>query len=82
MLVEQSDEAIIKTLRQYQGLSDNTIKTFALFTCFKQNVLCDTDPDFIQGLKIFLNKQDITPEDINHIKVEYNGSLTLFSLCM
>lgn len=82
MLVEQPDEAIISTLKQYQGLSDNVIKTFALFTCFKQNILCDTDPDFITGLKIFLNKSEILPEDINHIRVEYNGQLTLFSLCM
>ncbi|XQP54870.1 MAG: hypothetical protein ACOQNV_01910 [Mycoplasmoidaceae bacterium] len=82
MLVEQPDQAIINTLKQYQGLSLNVINTFALFTCFKQNILCDTDPDFIAGLKIFLNKSEILPEDINHIRAEYNGQLTLFSLCM
>lgn len=81
-LVEQPEDAIINTLGQYQGLSMNTIKTFALFTCFKQNILCDTDPDFLMGLRIFLNKNEITPDDIAHIKSEYNGQLTLFSLCM
>ena len=81
-LVKQPDEVIINTLSQYRNLNINTIKTFALFTCFKQNVLCDTDPDFLEGLRIFLNKTEITPEDIAHIKTEYNGQLTLFSLCM
>lgn len=81
-LAASSEEQIINTLQQYQQLTLNTIKTFALFCCFKQDVLCDQDPDFIQGLQIFLNKQNITEEDINNIKIEYRGQLTLFSLCM
>lgn len=81
-LAKESEEQIIYTLQRYTNLSMNTIKTFALFSCFKQNILCSEDPDFIKGLKIFLNKENITQEDINKIKIEYEGQLTLFSLCM
>lgn len=81
-LAQQSEQTIIDTLNQYPNLSINTIKTFALFSCFKQNVLCEEDPDFKKGLQIFLKKQNITQEDINNIKIEYEGQLTLFSLCI
>ena len=81
-LAKQPEIEIQNVLSKYQGLDINTIKTFILFTCFKQNVLCNEDPDFIKGLQIFLNKQNISEEDINNIKIEYEGQLTLFSLCM
>ncbi|XQP55764.1 MAG: hypothetical protein ACOQNY_03085 [Mycoplasmoidaceae bacterium] len=81
-LSKQPEALIYDTLRSYQGLNINTIQTFALFSCFKQDVLCEHDLDFIKGLKIFLNKQKIDEQDINHIKIEYRGQLTLFSLCM
>lgn len=81
-LAKQSDEEIIKTLSHYQGLTINTIKTFIIFSCFHQDVICDTDQDFLQGLQVFLNKQNVDQQDINNIKIEYKGQLTLFSLCM
>ncbi len=81
-LMKQDDNEIIKILSHYQGLTINTIKTFIIFGCFHQDVICDTDPDFLLGLQIFLNKQNIEQQDINNIKIEYKGQLTLFSLCM
>lgn len=81
-LSSQPEAIIYDTLKSYLGLNINTIQTFALFSCFKQDVLCEHDLDFIKGLKIFLNKQKIDEQDINHIKIEYRGQLTLFSLCM
>ena len=77
-----SEESIIKILSQYHELSLNTIQTFALFACFKQNVLCSEDEDFKKGLQIFLNKEKIDAQDINSIKIKYKDQLTLFSLCM
>ncbi|MBQ0045482.1 MAG: hypothetical protein KBS35_01145 [Mycoplasma sp.] len=81
-IAKMSEDKIALALKNYKHLSINAINTFILFGCFKQNVLCDSDPDFIRGLQIFLNKQNITQEDINNIKIEYRDQLTLFSLCM
>lgn len=82
LLSKQSEDLIIENLSKYQGLSLNSIKTFAIFGLSKQNILADQDQDFIKGLQIFLNKQNIEQQDINSIKIEYRGELTLFSLCM
>ncbi len=82
LLSKQSEDLIIENLSKYQSLSLNSIKTFAIFGLSKQNILADQDPDFIKGLQIFLNKQNIEQQDINSIKIEYRGELTLFSLCM
>lgn len=81
-MAKMSEDNIVSSLSKYPDLSLNAINTFVLFGCFKQNVFCDSDPDFINGLKIFLNKQNISEEDINNIKIEYRGQWTLFSLCM
>lgn len=81
-LKKQSQQNLLDALGRYEGLSLNSIKLFALFSFFRKDVLCDTDPDFIKGLQVFLNKQNITQEDIDHIKIEYKGEETLFSLCM
>lgn len=82
LMSQCTEDWIIKTLSKYKGLNLNTIKTFMLFCCFKQNILCDEDEDFKIGLKIFLHKEKITSQDINHIKIKYKDYLTLFSLCM
>ncbi|MCQ2957067.1 MAG: hypothetical protein MJ233_04560 [Mycoplasmoidaceae bacterium] len=81
-MMKQDEESIIKTFSHYPGLTLNTIKTFIIFSYFQQDILCDTDPDLLLGLQIFLNKQNIDQQDINNIKIEYKGQLTLFSLCM
>jgi len=81
-LSKLSSEEIIKALSSYQGLTLNTIKQFCLFSCFKQDVLCVEDPDFIDGLKIYLNKKDISKQDIINIEQQFSGQYTLFSLCM
>ncbi|MCQ3907624.1 MAG: hypothetical protein MJ219_02550 [Mycoplasmoidaceae bacterium] len=82
MCLTCSESYAIDILSKYSGISLNTIKTFALFACFKQNILCNEDEDFIKGLQTFLHKQKITAQDINSIKIKYKGQLTLFSLCM
>ena len=82
LLSKSSEDTIIKTLSNYNGLKLNTIKTFMLFSCFKQNILCYEDEDFEKGLRIFLNKEKIDAHDINNIKIKYKDYLTLFSLCM
>lgn len=81
-LMKLNETQIIEQLSQYPNLKIDTIKTFAIFSLYKNNVLCDEDPDFIEGLKIYLNKQNIDKQDINNIKIEYSGQLSLFCLCM
>lgn len=81
-LRESDDLTIVNTFRNYPALSINSINLFLIFSYFKNDVLCDTDNDFMEGLKIFLDKQNIEMDDINNIKIEYRGQLTLFSLCM
>jgi len=80
-LAKCDTQTIIKTLN-YPGLTLSSLKQYALFGCFKQDVFCSEDPDFIDGLKMYLNKQDITKQDIINIEKEYKTQLTLFSLCM
>lgn len=80
-LINQPTQVIIDTLVQYR-VDVNTAKTFAIFGCFKQDVLCEYDPDFKTGLQLFLKKKDITQEDIKQIRIEYQGQETLFSLWM
>lgn len=82
LLGAKSEKEIIDWMSKYEGLTVNTIKTFLIFVLFKQNVLCETDPDFLLGLKVFLQKENIVEQDIENIKSEYNHELTLFSLCM
>lgn len=81
-LQKQDELTIVNTLGKYKALTLNSIQTFLIFSCFKQNVLCDHDEDFITGLKIFLNKENIDNDDIKNITIDYMGQLTLFSLCM
>lgn len=81
-LANGNEQLVIDKLSRYESLSMNSIHTFAIFCLFKQNVLAEHDPDFIKGLKIFLNKQNIESQDIDNIKIEYRDQLTLFSLCM
>lgn len=73
---------IITLLKKYPELTENTINIFLIFSLFKKDILCDTDPDFMTGLKIFLNKKEVTSKDITSIKTKYADSLSLFSLCM
>ncbi|MCQ2747724.1 MAG: hypothetical protein MJ223_00290 [Mycoplasmoidaceae bacterium] len=81
-LVKLSEEEISSSLKKYPHINLDIINQFLLFTCFKQNVLCEQDKDFIIGLKIFLSKEDIDMDDIKNIKIKYRNELTLFSLCM
>lgn len=78
----QSTEDIIKALTAYDGLKITTAKHFALFSCGKKDVLCLEDFDFLIGLRLFLNKEILSPEDIQAIKQEYKDDGSVFSLCM
>lgn len=81
-LKKQSKQDILNALGQFAGLSINSIDIFCIFSCFKQDILCENDSDFIAGLQIFLDKDSARQEDIDRIKEEYKDDLTLFSLCM
>lgn len=81
-LVKEREYYIYQKLSAYPMLTPTMSKTFAIFGCFKQNVLCNEQKEFINGLKIFLNKNEITQEDIDNISNKYKNELTLFSLCM
>ncbi len=81
-LQDQDDLEIVGAFNQYPGLSLNSIRQFLIFSFFKRDILCDTDPDFIRGLKIFLNKSNITQQDLSQIVIKYKGQLTLFTLFM
>lgn len=81
-LLKLPEQDIENTLAKYSDLTSTTIQDFLIFGFFKKDVLCDKDPDFINGLKNFLGKQIISQDDINNIKIEYKGEQTLFSLCM
>lgn len=81
-LSKQLPEVIVERLRQYPFIKTNTIKQFAIFGCYKKNIICDEDPHFIEGLKTFLQKNEITKEDINKIYQDYTTDGTFFTLCM
>lgn len=77
-----TEEKIYETFSAYKDLLLNTVKTFAIFSCFKNDVFCNEDEDFIEGLKIFLGRNHINEYEFNDIKREYKNESTLFSLCM
>ncbi len=74
---------IINLFKKYKSLKINTIKLFCIFGCFKKNILCDHDPNFIKGLKIFLKtKKAIDKPLLNEICLKYSPYNTIFSLLM
>ena len=77
------ENEIINLFKKYKKLKINTIKLFCIFGCFKKNILCDQDPNFIKGLKIFLKiKKPIDTTLINEISLKYSPYNTIFSLLM
>ena len=77
------EKEIINLFKKYRTLKVNTIKLFCIFGCFKKNIFCDQDPNFIEGLKIFLKTKEIIDKSLlNEISLKYHPYNTIFSLLM
>ncbi len=77
------EQGVINLFKKYKSLKTNTIKLFCIFGCFKKNIFCDHDPNFIKGLKIFLSaKETIDKSLLNKINLKYSPYNTIFSLLM
>lgn len=80
--LKMNENAIISLFKEYTFLKRNTIKHFCIFGCFKQNILCDQDPDFISGLKHFYPHKKIDKNLLKQISLTYQPYNTLFTLLM